>query len=578
MDYGHLRPEQATTPPFGVTPPATELLLDPGRVGNVWPKEADDTEFMANLEARAGQARSITETLDELPPGVPMADALEARLITEDQASGFYDALSRLLQDTDNKRLALYLPLELLPDNRWHPEHDALRSSLQQCAASYRTAWYSLLGAHDVRANFVDGDVLETEHRTQDVPRVVKAAHLMPALYERGLLSADELWSIAEHEGDPVLHHSAAEALAALHSITYGTPGHQEDTLPMTERRKAWLAEQALEAEITAEAARLQASLVHHTVPEGLELRSTMQQQAYIVGVYNAVTATAQRDHAAATRIYTQQAATLHTLWEQGDMAVRERLAGVFRRLKRLGIVDAERLQKYSIATPELGAPLSEHLTDMQAEVTQLRDITERIATDPYLSRMVYPVAILGGSRFKGYGGLQSDTDVSVCIRPEVPQSEREALRSVLARTFTAGETTYEPMEFWLQTTESGGLHVRDDAPDAHMADKYWTHLLFNGAWIGDEQAIDELQQRLLPAYFSSTDQDREFYIQRLEQDLLQYRLMHKGYARHYPLLSRSEASRHPAIDGESVFWDPGYRQIATRLFAQHVYLPKITE
>lgn len=577
MDYGHLRPEQAAIPPFGVMPPATELLLDSVQVSKVWPQEAADAEFAVDLEARAEQARSITSALDQLPPGIPMAGALEARLITEEQAQGFYDALSGLLQDTDNKRLALYLPLELLPDNRWQPEDAALRSSLQQCAASYRTAWYSLLSSHDVRANFIDGDVLETDHRVADVPRVVKAAHLMPALYERGLLSADELWSIAEYEGDPILHHSVAEALAALHNITYDTPGHQEDTLPMTERRKAWLAEQDMEAEIAAEAARLQASFAHDVVPDDLELRSTVQQQAFVVGVYNAVAAAAEREHAAASRMYRQQAGTLHTIWKQGSVAVRERLAGAFRRLKRLGIIDAEQLQEYDIATPELGAPLSEHLTDMQSDVAQLRDITERIATNPHLSRMVYPVAILGGSRFKGYGGLQSDTDVSVCIRPEVPQSEREALRSALARSFAVGGTAYEPMEFWLQATQNGGLRVRDDVPDAHMADKYWTHLLFNGAWIGDEQAMTELQQRLLPAYFSSTDQDRDFYIQRLEQDLLQYRLMHKGYARHYPLLPRSEASRHPAIDGDSVFWDPGYRQVATRLFVRHVFLPKIT-
>jgi hypothetical protein len=60
-----------------------------------------------------------------------------------------------------------------------------------------------------------------------------------------------------------------------------------------------------------------------------------------------------------------------------------------------------------------------------------------------------------------------------------------------------------------------------------------------------------------------------------MERDTLLYRLMHKGYEQFFPRFGGDEdyANR---VDGESMFWDSGYRWLATRLFVNRVFLPII--
>jgi hypothetical protein len=63
--------------------------------------------------------------------------------------------------------------------------------------------------------------------------------------------------------------------------------------------------------------------------------------------------------------------------------------------------------------------------------------------------------------------------------------------------------------------------------------------------------------------------------LERLEQDLLQYRLMHKGIKRIYE--NASENTQYfTDIDGASAFYDHRYRRIASQLFAKYVFLPQL--
>src|SRR3989338_9134161 len=79
-----------------------------------------------------------------------------------------------------------------------------------------KKAWRGLLQTHDVRANFVDGDVLEAEQRKDDLPRVVKAAHLIPVLVQKGLSKAGYAISLMNNTEDPVLKQSIGEALFVM--------------------------------------------------------------------------------------------------------------------------------------------------------------------------------------------------------------------------------------------------------------------------------------------------------------------------------------------------------------------------
>ena len=71
--------------------------------------------------------------------------------------------------------------------------------------------------------------------------------------------------------------------------------------------------------------------------------------------------------------------------------------------------------------------------------------------------------------------------------------------------------------------------------------------------------------------YFLETDEvihgreARELYLEELERDTLQYRLMHKGYERFYPSYGGIHTLHADKIDGDSVFGTP---VIATRQYS----------
>ena len=68
----------------------------------------------------------------------------------------------------------------------------------------------------------------------------------------------------------------------------------------------------------------------------------------------------------------------------------------------------------------------------------------------------------------------------------------------------------------------------------------------------------------------------RKNWLLEIERDTLQYRLMHKGNARHYPEQGGIQTENSGALDSESMFWDSGYRRVATQLFLKKVFLPQL--
>jgi predicted nucleotidyltransferase len=284
---------------------------------------------------------------------------------------------------------------------------------------------------------------------------------------------------------------------------------------------------------------------------------------ASVEGVYEAVRVLASLNDDAAKRLFERYTPSLDELWASPAVDVRKQLVRTYRRLHSLGVVDKAPLAEHTVTVANLEGPFSANLEYLQADVERLTSITERIANDETLGQFVYPVALIGGSRLKGYGEEESDVDVSVFIKPGTPVRLKPQLETALQSAFAG----YEPIAFWLTKTEEG-LAVHDfTEPDVHTADSAWTHSLFGSAWVGDSAAVQQLQSELLPSYFAGSAQQRQRYLERLEQDTLQYRLLHKGYARHRALAVPSD---------REVFWDEGYRRLATKLYVSQVWLPKL--
>lgn len=226
MDYEKNNNNQESIQKISLNPPVVESFLDPARAVEVWPEDiATNKIFLEQIEMR----KELNEHLDDILKCLPQPDlSLQAAVvqgyITEQQVAELYESFSKLLKDgPDYSRFILYCPFEFLPNTTWNPATEELQQSADKYRGAYMKAWESLLSVYDVRANFVDGDVLEEESRDSDVPRVVKAAHLIPKLVENGLMEFKEVIALMEKSDDQILKNSIADTLPVLADLGFIT-------------------------------------------------------------------------------------------------------------------------------------------------------------------------------------------------------------------------------------------------------------------------------------------------------------------------------------------------------------------
>ncbi len=439
QDYHY---EQKETLEASYCAPIVDILRDTEQTSRIWPELAD--ELRPQVEKHAENAQKITEYLDDLEQG-------EA---TTAEKERFYESVCDLLDNPEQERIALFLPFESFPT----PDEQSYGA--QRFRESYLSAWGNLLQVQDVRASFVDGDVLEVDARPGDPERVVKAAHLTPWLVKSGMLQTSDIIALASEGGDELLTRSLLETQALLADM------------------------KLLSEEDKIELSRIKASL-----PE----KSPLAPPKYI------------------------------TIARQAWLAEKAR--------------DLER-PSLSLDGVDLGSSLGSRLEGLKPEI----EAAERIAAelDP---EQTYGVVWLGGSRLKGYNQNNSDLDLYVPVKAPIER---------------VGDAYAVPV-----------LEIRQDLP-SHA------HEVFDMAWVGDVDKVQQLQREIVPEYFSEEDlQTRKWTMERLEQDLLEYRLLHKGYPRLHPD-TNPEYKKYTSMDGQSAFYERGYRIIATKIFANSIFMPRI--
>jgi len=456
---------------------AVESFFDPVQATKIWPKS-----IAAQTAQRKELIERLSDVIDRLPkPDMALETAINQGHVTKEQVAKLYTALSELLEsDQDYKRLVLYLPFEFLP------------KAPERFRQAYLKTWKRSLSIHDVRANFVDGDIIEEEQQAGNLPRVVKAAHLIPKLIENGFMEVKDILTLMEESDDQLLKESIADTLPVLADLGFLAEKEirprvkqiQPEPKFITEKRKAWL--------------------------EWKKQKAVQPHQLSIIG------------------------------------------------------------------DRHLAGPFSKNLELME----EMRDIEKMVASvesNPELSKFIYPVAAIFGSRFNGYGEKNADIDIAIFVRPGTSFSNRARLQKLLKETFAHEKIKNdEIIEFWL-IKKGDRLQVCDFAEwDVSLGERYWTHILFGGAWVGSDDAMRGLREKLLIPYMYDDGEARRLYLEDLEQSTLQYRLMHKGYERFFPPYGGIHTKHSDEIDGKSIFWDSGFRQLATRLFISRVFLPKI--
>ena len=474
--------------------------------------------------------RSRSEVIVDLPITEAVSATAGERLRDESTRT---ETLMTLLADPESSRIALYLPED------WLPTPDQL-----EYRELYRDAWWKLLNEIDYRADFVDGDIGELDHPGPR-PMVVKAAHLIGPLVKNEVIDRYDVKYLHDAARGEIIEQSLADTLQvgtlAVASLadytTMRTNLEQRVSDPtITPARVKWLYESGVER-ITRDIARA----VDLPLAEQLmATEDTLQLQI-------ALRAFARHGrHGADVAGMTTQIQALRT---HDDRLVRRQAEVSLRHLYHAGIVPMNAIDERGL--PVLSGMLSENVRFMQPEIVTARRIAERLGTDPVVTSALYPIVILGGSRLKGYGDDTSDVDMAVLVRPGATVPD-----GVLADVFGNELPKLLPLEM-----TDGRLHLDPDV----------SHLLYNALWIGDAHETGRVRSELARGYDDSAD--RRIALGRLEQDALRYRLMHKGYERHFAIEADDRALPRGGIDRDSTYWDPGYRRLATQIFAERVRL-----
>ena len=141
-------------------------------------------------------------------------------------------------------------------------------------------------------------------------------------------------------------------------------------------------------------------------------------------------------------------------------------------------------------------------------------------------------IILVGGSQLKGYGVTTSDLDI------------------------------------WKLDDIKNDPFMGPGKPDG-------AHLYFNSIWIGGSNVknLSEFSRKMISSYSKSSSTVRWHSIERLESDLLQYRLLHKGFSR-FTGRSSFKTDLYPEMDGDCPFYDDEYRVLATKLYAKYVQMP----
>jgi predicted nucleotidyltransferase len=468
--------------------------------------------------------------------------------------SELYESLAELLGTGTNDRFALYCPLYLVPDADWHRQYGEPVDNFME---AFIASWFRMLSVQDIRANFVDGDVPDIEQGKESLDMVIQAAYLAPYLAEKGLISLQQLppdelltknlqhalnkpeRTIQPWSGTTDLsHHVAVE----LHdSYEYGG---------VSEKRAKWLKWDRRRRRIGHIGKSLAPLLI-----KGFDIRlgdlDNDASEAVIIGMGAAIEQMwfdGEEPHKI-DALCDKFKVTL-SQWFRNDY-LRDTVTSVLCRLHSIGFVKKRFLDDHGIFYPTLEGPLHQNLSAVEPEREEIR----RALHDPEVLEIIYPAAIVFGSRLKGYGGLDSDVDVAVFIRPDTTFTSNFGpfLREKFGR---------DVVEYWL-VEDGPDLRVYDFPKlAANVGDSTNVHVLLGGAWEGELATISMLGERLLMPYLRETNEAvRDVWLREMERDLLQYRLLHRGYERFH-------------VPRDDVFLDDGYRMTASTLYASHVFIP----
>ncbi|MEI8223866.1 MAG: hypothetical protein WCG20_01945 [bacterium] len=508
--------------------------------------------------------------------------------------AAIYDDLGLFLDSyPEYRRLVLYIPFELLPycNDNCTVMSAKLNQSAQTFLVSYLKRWNELLHISDVRANFMNGDVPEDHLLTEPLHRTTKAAQLIPLLIRKNILSrkhAQTLWL----ESDGLLNETLTEVLGYT---SVPTPDDLfssceiienqfiVDSHNLTDARANWLRQVRIHALTEKNALQLveKIKLGNGSIDDLKKYLSAHSSptvhQTGIIALREYAQHLAKTDLLSAQQLASSFAELLTALWETASHENKDLIGTLVSHFAYLKIIpeDSSLLQLTQIPFPSFARFFIETTHETNQLLDELKRLTLTIETDE-VSQYVYPIIIAYGSQIKGYSGIGADIDSAVLIKPGTEVSKREYIHERLSQILVHEKIKELPTEFWI-TESNGTIGIRDyksfSHPDNQIGDSLFIHILLQCPWIGNSELIQLLKPAVHSIYTRNTiPTNRNLWAESLEHDIIQYRLLHKGYARLFP--KQIPATLPNVIDVESTFWDSGFRRLATLLYIKKVIVP----
>jgi hypothetical protein len=267
------------------------------------------------------------------------------------------------------------------------------------------------------------------------------------------------------------------------------------------------------------------------------------------------------------------------------DFHIKDALEGGLNRWLHAGIITQGQFAQTKLTEHNLAEPLPVNLQQqLETDWQFAQTAAEKIKQHPVLNQALFPVVLLFGSRLKGYATTKADSDGAIFFKPAASWEERESVLKLLKEVVPELSQIDKLLEYWTKETNgTTSMRVIDTEEDAVIGPEQ-IHFMFGGAWVGDPAAISQIQHGILPRYLDLSrfgeeqEEVRSQLLRRMELDVVQYRLMHKGYSRYYQTAEPLNTPHAQLIDANSVFWDEGYRRAASQLFLSRVFLPDLSE
>lgn len=470
---------------------------------------------------QASNRRELRELLEKPSP------RLEQRI-------ELYKSLSDFLV-SGNDRFILYFPLELVPQTNLYKKVDP---AIDRFIEIYSTTLLKMMSVRDVRADFIDGDIPDLA--LNEYPEiVVQSEYIADALRSKGynfyhgtpkkltFLEDQQLpWNLSLfNSADP-------DDINKL--VRYALNDCQPNYKNLSAKREKWLRWDHRRRSIIRFSRNCHHlfTTINNNWFNGL---SDDSLEAVVSSIGRAV------EHGTE---HQQFVPFLKHAQEKID------LTGIICRWYHSQIIDEQFVSDFGIIIPNIAGNLNNNLLPVKDQIEKFKLIIESKVIDD----IIYPMFIVFGSRLKGYCSQSSDIDIAVLIKPGT--RDQHLVTKRLNESFGTDVTQY-----WLDD-HHGNLMIKDfKRLDAYIGESLDSHVILNGSWFGEEQAIEDVANRLILPYIQESDV-KEFRVKQMERDILQYRLLHRGYSKLFPTTT------------SHTFFDEGYRLTASKLYTTHVFIP----